>query len=63
MKFKELSPLLHSDFEIYYKGQFIDRYNFISIDEHNISSSWILECDLVGIEVDEEKKIEIYLNN
>lgn len=63
MKFKELLPLLHSDFEIYYKGQFIDKYDFICTDGHNLSPSWLLECDIFEIEVGDEKIIEIYLNS
>ena len=63
MKFNDLIDKIHCRFEVYYKGQYIDEYNFMNIKPLYDNYKWILDCEVAGIECDTKDMIIIYLNN
>jgi|GEM_PF-4361163 len=60
MKLQDLIPYIHSNFEIYYKGQHCGDFDFEKNDIDNDSFKWLLDLSVVDIETDEEPIIAIY---
>lgn len=62
MILRDLEPLIHTKFEVYYKGQYCGEFDFIEDDINNGSYEWILNSKITSIEVDtEDSLIGIYI--
>lgn len=61
IKLKDIIPLLINDYEVYYKGQYIDEYTNqipITLDSRY---SWLKDAEVVEIDTDENRSGEDHI--
>lgn len=62
MILKDLIPVIHSNFEIYYNGQNQGGvFNYLEKEIYNDSFKWLLNLKVLGVETDDYPIIAIYV--